>query len=112
LLSCSDSPLGEVLVARGLGTRVGSLRRIAREVGFCLLQCGFERAPIEGEKDLSLGDVITFGEVDRRQGAGDLGVYLDGGQRFDRADHLNVEWHRLLDDGGHGYWYWCARTAR
>ena len=74
-----DAAIDEVLVALGLRGGVGGLRLIALEVGFRLLQGGFERPPVEREEHLPRTDVVAFLEGDGRQLAGELRVDGDVG---------------------------------
>jgi hypothetical protein len=88
----------ERLVASSLRSGVRRLRQIAGEVCLNLLQRRLERTAVEGEEDLSLGDVVTFLETHRCDGAGDLRMHRDGRFGFRGADHTNLERHGLRDD--------------
>jgi hypothetical protein len=57
---------------RDLGLRVGVLRRIFREDGFRLCQGELEWTGIELKEQLTLGDVLAFGEVKCAELPGDL----------------------------------------
>ena len=88
----------EILVARRLRLARWRPARVAVERRLRLLQRRFERPLVERDEDLALLHLVAFVEVDRRQLAGDLRVDRDGRRGDHRADALDGERHRLLDD--------------
>ena len=81
--------------------QVPNLGCIARQIRFGLLQCRFERARINGKKQLPLFYVLPFFEMSLREHAGNLAFHRYRRISFDVADGANLNRDSLLDSGSH-----------
>ena len=104
LFAGSDTAFDEIVHALCDHLGVGSLRRIALQVRFCLVERGFERTRIQRKEHLAGLDVLTLAEIDRLELARHLGPDGHGRIGLDGADDLYVERHFLLEHrrDGHG----------
>ena len=102
LLARADSALDEIFHSLRNHLGVGSLRGVARQVRFGLIQRGLERPMIEREQHLAGLHVVTLLEIDGLQLARHLCPYGDCRERLHGADNVHVERHFLLDDIAHG----------
>ncbi len=113
LLLGGDAALGEILVALRLRFRVRRLRRVALQVRLGLLERRFERPAVEREQHLALltsSPSLKPTEVSSPVICARTATVEKGSTR---ADHVELERHRLLGDdrGGHGHARAAAGTA-
>jgi hypothetical protein len=94
----TDAPFHEVFHPLRDDFGVGCLRGVALQVGFGLIQRGFQRAWVEREEHLARLDVIALTEVDRFHLSGHLRPDGHGGKGFHCAHRAGVEGHVLLHD--------------
>ncbi len=112
LLARADSALDEIFHSLRDHFGVGSLRGVARQVRFGLIQRGLERSMIEREEHLPGLHVVTLLEIDVLQLARHLCPYGDCRERLHDTDDVHVERHFLLDDIAHGDGNCGLRRAR
>jgi hypothetical protein len=93
-----EGAVAEGAVAVDLGEGGAELDFDALEVGFGRAQAILEGPGIDLEEDITLADILAFGEIDFHECACDLRAHGGGAAGFDGADGLEVEGYDLAFD--------------